>query len=412
MKVLNVFLSLLILLLAVASAVFSFFLFEKREQLVRGWEKMAMAINTAAASLDNGSGTEVAKTLAVKELGHDKFGELDNKLPKLQEHAGKIATERNDMAAALRKIAETVELDNLEPLAKFMELSSYAANARAVVGKVEGTVSRQNDILQQLCDVAKKLKADLTVSALKGDNYSSELGKLDSRISAVHTRIKNDDSQFENIFSIAGGSSALDFGDSAYQASTAKVVGAVRDLKDKYVQSGEALKAQGNKVTSLQGKIKAQDGRITGLNEIISKKILEIKRLNIIISGSDNPNIIVNPWENGSGEARRAVQGKIIKVDRKYGFVVVDLGTGTTVKQRIGKKINYVNPVIPADAAMIVARNIESADGEYIGEIKLIKIHDDCSIAHVISAAKGKGIAVGDTVFFSSAQIAAMDKKK
>ncbi|MDD5697654.1 MAG: hypothetical protein PHH77_03465 [Victivallaceae bacterium] len=373
---------------------------------------MAQAINTTAASLDNGSGTEVAKTLTAKSLGHDKFEDLDNKLPKLQEHAGKIVAERNNMAVALRKIAETVEVDNLEPLAKFKELTSYTANTQAVVNKVESVISHQNDTLQRLCDVAKKLKADLTVSALKGDNYSGELGKLDDRINAVNARIKNDDSQLENIFSIAGGSSALDFGDNAYKSSTDKVVGAVRNLKDKYIHASEALKVQGNKVTSLQDSIKAKDGRITGLNEIVSKKTLEIKRLNNIISGSEGANIVVDPWENGSQESRRAAQGKIIKVDRKYGFVVVDLGTGTNIKQRIGKKINYVNPMIPVGAKMIVARNIESTDGEYIGEIKLIKVHEDCSIANVVSVVQGKRVAVGDTVFFSSAQVAAMDQKK
>ena len=37
MKILNIFLSILILLLAAAVAVFSFFLYEKRDKMIDGW---------------------------------------------------------------------------------------------------------------------------------------------------------------------------------------------------------------------------------------------------------------------------------------------------------------------------------------------------------------------------------------
>ena len=42
MKVVNVVLSILILLLAAASAAFSYFLFEKRGQLTGGWNKICL----------------------------------------------------------------------------------------------------------------------------------------------------------------------------------------------------------------------------------------------------------------------------------------------------------------------------------------------------------------------------------
>jgi hypothetical protein len=411
MKVLNIFLSILILLLAAASAVFSFFLYEKRDKMIKGWDKMAQAVTSSAASLDEGSGTEVAKTLAAENLGHDKYDDLDEKLPKLKEHATNVIAERNDMATALRKIAETSEMDNVQAASEFTSLKNYKKNINAVVGKVTSNVKRQNNILRRLCTTASTLKADLTVSGLKGSNYNSEFKKLDNKVKVVKARIVDADRQFKSIFSTAGGKGRLDFSDRAYRRSTGKVSSAVRGLKNKYNQSKSALRSEGAKVASLQRTIKSKDGRIGGLNKILKKKILEIKRLNNIISGGKDGGVIDSPWENGSKEARRAVQGKIIKVDRKYGFVVVDLGTGTTVRQKIGKKTNFASPVIPVNAKMIVARGIESADGKYIGEIKLIKIHEDCSIANVISTVKGKGVAVGDTVFFSGAQVNAMSKK-
>jgi hypothetical protein len=411
MKVLNIFLSILILLLAAASAVFSFFLYEKRDTMIKGWEKMAHAVSSSAASLDEGSGTEVAKTLSAENLGHDKYDDLDAKLPKLKEHATNVITERNNMATALRKIAETSEMDNVKAVSEFQSLKNYKTNINAVVSKVDSNVRRQGATLRAICSTAKNLNVDLTVNALKSSNYNSELGKFDKKIKVVKNRLSDADRQFKNIFSVADGSGRLDFSDSSYKSSTGKVVSAVRGLKNRFNESKSALKSEGAKVVSLQNTVKARDGRISGLNKILKKKILEIKRLGIIIAGKEGGGAIESPWENGSKEARRAVQGKIIKVDRKYGFVVVDLGTGTTVKQKIGTKMNYASPVFPVNATMIVARDIESANGKYIGEIKLIKIHEDCTIANVVSTVQGKGVAVGDTVFFSGAQIDAMSKK-
>ena len=71
MKVVNVVLSILILLLAIASAVFSYFLFDKRSQLVEGWKKMATTINQSATEMDKGSGTKVGGELSVAALSHE-----------------------------------------------------------------------------------------------------------------------------------------------------------------------------------------------------------------------------------------------------------------------------------------------------------------------------------------------------
>jgi len=412
MKVLNIFLSILILLLAVATAVFSFFLYEKRAQLIDGWEKMAQTVNKSAVSLDQGSGTEVAKALTVEELKHNKYEDLDQKLPKLPEHASNVVTERDNMAKALRSIAETVEMDNVKPLADFQALKSYQTNTSAVVSKVQDVTERQNEILQKICDSARKVSVDLTVSALKGSNYTSEINKFNQKINFINSRINDADRQFRTIYSVTGESSQLNFSGSSYKSSTAKVVSAVRKLNSKYIEAQRTIQDKGDKVADLQKTIKARDGRIDGLNELMKKKILEIKRLKKIINGDKDIDIVVDPWLDGSKDARLAVQGKIIKVDRKYGFVVVDIGSGTIVEQKIGTKVNKPNPVIPVNAQMIVARNIESPKGKYIGEIKIMKVNEDCSIANVLSTVKGQSVAVGDTVFFSEAQVDAITTTK
>ena len=103
MKVANIILSILILIMALASAAFSYFLFEKRDVFVNGWGKMATAIHNTSKTLDNNSGTKVAGKLAPEELSHEKYADLDSKLQMLTNQTRKVVAERDELADALRR---------------------------------------------------------------------------------------------------------------------------------------------------------------------------------------------------------------------------------------------------------------------------------------------------------------------
>jgi hypothetical protein len=93
----------------------------------------------------------------------------------------------------------------------------------------------------------------------------------------------------------------------------------------------------------------------------------------------------------------------VVEVSRKFGFVVVDLGANATVKQRIGKKINYVNPEVKTGDQFVVIRNLDSGSPQFIGKIKLVKVDENCSIANIVAGStSGHDIKVGDSVVFSS----------
>ena len=77
MKAINIVLSILILLLAAAAAVFSYFLYEKRSQFVTGWDKMAEIVNESAKALDQGSGTNLGSKLTKDALGHRNYANLE-----------------------------------------------------------------------------------------------------------------------------------------------------------------------------------------------------------------------------------------------------------------------------------------------------------------------------------------------
>jgi uncharacterized coiled-coil DUF342 family protein len=409
MKVINVLLSILILLLAAASAVFSYFLFEKREQLVMGWEKMATTVNQTAAELDKGSGTKVASNLSADSLGHNKYAELDKKLPELKKQAASIIKQRDELSTAIRKIASIVEMQNIANLDEFKKLATYPANKTRVVRFVEEVKARQDDTIQMICSTARTVGVSISADDLKGSDYASSYRKLDSKIKGIKGRFNNYQSYFYRIANIVG-APRPNFSDRQYYSSIKNVTNYVQKLKNNYNSNVRALASAKSKVNSLNGVIRTKNGQIAGLNKTVVNKNGEIKRLQVIISGGQkDADKVAKVWQPGSPEARRAVQGKVIDVNRKYGFVVVDLGSKTLVKQKIGKKVNPVNPIIKNNVDMIVARGLESKNGEYIGKIKLVKIHDNCAIANVVPGSTGdKKVRVGDTVYFSNEQIAQM----
>ena len=137
MKIANIILSVLILLLAAACAVFSYFLFEKRSQFVSGWAKMAQAINACAVELDKDSGLKpLAAELSVQALSHEAYSSLDQKLPKLAERSKQIINVRNDLADALCRVGNAVEMKGLPDAKSMRGIDTHEAGQNAIVGAV------------------------------------------------------------------------------------------------------------------------------------------------------------------------------------------------------------------------------------------------------------------------------------
>ncbi|QSH40759.1 hypothetical protein P0136_11590 [Lentisphaerota bacterium ZTH] len=415
MKAFNVLLSILVLLLAIASAVFSYFLFEKRQQMILGWEKMAKAINQSATSLDSGSGTEIARQVSAENLSHKKYSELDNHLPKLNELSQQIIRQRDDFSKTLRKIAHVIELENTADIQEFQKLATYSPNKTRVVEGIEHMKERRDRTLRMICATAKKVGASVSVNDLQSDNYAGEFRKLDDKISAIQSKFSAYNSNFKKIASLVGAPSPT-FSDSEYKSSIAKIASSVSSMKSEYDSAKKQLETTNSRIAKLKNTITEKDGQISSLNKSLTVKEKEIDRLAGIIHGSKGGAkklAGLKLWQTGSPESRRAVQGKVIEVNDRYGFIVVDLGRKTRVKQHIGKKVNNVDPVIQNNAAMIVARSLDSGDGEFVGKIKLFKVHNDCSIAKVIPGSTGdRRVKVGDTVYFSNEQIAQMMSSK
>ena len=132
MVIVNRIVNILILLAAIAAAVFSYMLFSKREKLLDGWNQMATAIQTTAKTMDDGgaSGTAAAKDLPVEKMLHTNYEQLGQVLPKLNKNAKDLITQRNDLASAMEEVAKQVKASSFSATSAGMEVSEASWTSR------------------------------------------------------------------------------------------------------------------------------------------------------------------------------------------------------------------------------------------------------------------------------------------
>jgi hypothetical protein len=401
MKIINILLCILIFILAALSAASSYFLYEKREQMLKGWDKMAQSVNATAKVLDKDAGTTIATTLSPEALGHVNYSDLDNKLPALQKQAEAVVKQRDDLVKSIRKIAGIMESDKSGSNADFQDLKKYTGSSNKLVRDITNIKERQDDCFDRVAKTAGRIGVRISADNLKSAEYGSYISKIDSKLKAINSRKNVFDNWMARIAKKVGVKDNVR--GSKYNSILPKVYRGVETMKGKLVSTASRLKAANSKIEKSNSIVGRKDKYIASLNSKVKTKEKEINRLKKIISGDDNTTIIPDPWADGGKLVRSATKGSVVEVSRKFGFVVVDLGSSASVKQRIGKKINYVNPQVKTGDQFVVIRNLDSGSPKFIGKIKLVKVDENCAIANIVAGStSGSDIKVGDSVVFAS----------
>lgn len=396
MKILNIILCVFILLLAAASAAASYMLYEKRVQLVNGWGKMATAINQTAVKLEEKSGRKVSKDLSAEELSHIKYAELDAKLEKLKTLAADLIRQRNAMAASLREIGMSAEVANLPSEAQLLDFTTSNSSARQIVSGVNQLRARRNLLANLISNSARRVNVSLATKDLTNGDARAAVRKFDDRVSGIQAQFTAYRNTLSGISEIAGGS-AVRMTDANYAQELAKVTRSVTALREQYSKAMENAKREQSKRLQSENAVKARDGQIKTLRLNIASKEDEISQYRRAL-GMDTRSF--TPWKSGSPECRRAVRGKVVAVNEKFGYIGIDLGSDTLVRQPIGGKSVAVNPEIQSGMTMFITRNADNPDKvEYIGKVKLTTVDTDTSIAEAVELAPDRKIRVGDAVF-------------
>ena len=401
----NLIACIIVLVLALISAACSYFLYEKRVQFVDGWNQMSTAINTSAKTIDSRGNKKFASKLTPDTLSHKNYkalnanlknltdqstefvkqydeltAERDNlkeTLAKTQAELNRIKNQRQQMAATFAAISDKIGA-NAGNASSFADINLYSGRIKMLKEKVDQLFNSRENIVRELQTIAKNEKFTIDKQKLYS-NPRSGMAPLNAKI-AEHKRAR---SNYANSLRSIAAVAKVQFTDNGTAATT--VNNGVRKLNDN-------LRTAQNQVSSYKQQIGALQATTAKLNE-------KIKKLNNVIDDRNRAlNLPVTErepkvWKRGSIEARSALIGKVIEVSNDYGYIVIDFGTETTVKQVIGNKELAINPDIETGLAFNVTRG-----DDFIAEITLHHISAKESTASIPVAKAAKEIKVGDSV--------------
>lgn len=414
MKKFNIVACIIVLLLAVASAVLSYFLYEKRVLFIDGWSQMSEAIHKSAEIVDkrdddNPEGkesgiTKFAGDLTAAKLSHKSYTKdgLAKSLKKLEEQSTEfvkqyqalkevlantrkelenITGQRNRMAAVFASIGSRVKAGTGNK-DKFADLAGYQGQINSVSSAVDRVVSNRDAIAKEIAAIVKNNGGSLNDASLKSGNVRSALAPLNKVISDIKGQRNNYGQSLKLLASRVG----VRFNDDGKPAS-AKVV---TDAVNKRLAEVSSLQNQLSSAKRENGKLNANLKKANSDIASLKQAVAEYRRILDLKDSDADP----KSWRRGSVEARCAVTGQITRVSPEYGYVVIDIGSDTTVTQKIGNKELVVNPDLEDGLSFNVVR-----DGSLIAVVTLTNVGEKESTAN-IPADKVGAINVGDKIVF------------
>ena len=381
MKIVNIVLSALILVLALVCTVFSFFLFQKRTDMVKGWDTMAASISTASTNL----GKPVAKdALDFKTGDSSRMTATTNTLVS---ESKKVFDQRNGLAADIQVIAKAARFEEKDvPSAE--QLISQTGNAgkdaenkevtsvTLIANKVAGTA--------KALDIEKAEHKNNIAAIAKSAGAKPNRKAIISRITKYQRDLRNTRDNLKNTQNqLAKTEKDLKDEKKARAKVEANLKAELRAVKN---QRDNALKAQDEAE-------RMKDAEIRKCEQALAKVMADYKRVTAEDYG------VTPVLKDGSPEVRAKVKGTVRKVDPKNGYIVIDLSTSTRIDHKIGKVVKHMDPKFKKGDELVVVRNNAEGKPQFIARIKINSIDDKCSVANIPA---DKVIQLGDTVIDNS----------
>jgi hypothetical protein len=413
MAMFNKVLNIIVFVLAICAVVFGFLLFQKREELRKRGDSMARMINRVSTILDRNSGTEIKNQLIPKKLEldaekdpnasknekislyHDNYKNLQAVLRPFEQQADAVISQRDTLGTALNTVMVTLQVPQSESFApsEFQNVATYEAKKNDLLAVVKKVSDRDNALVKQIVDSAEVIGFSIEADALQSlDEFSTPLEEFGTKVSVLKARSDTYESHIKSVCDILSISSpSLEGDDYADALATAKT--AVQGVKDEFEQTKKDLKFTKEKLAETEDRLNQEIEKVAKLeklNEKLKKEIVDLK-------GGDDAGDV-----EGGGDGRdflvNKLEGKVLKVNKKWDFVVIDLGKEAAKnKMIIGKKNpKEINVALPEGKVMDITRN-----NKFLGQIKIIRVNDNCAIGDILAGNKQGSIEPGDKVFFA-----------
>ena len=421
MKGFNVVLAAVIFVLAAASSVFSYFLYEKRANLVTGHSYFAKQITEATQKLESESGTVLSDKVNTETLRHDQpLSVMNDQLTEFNKLVSAVVAERDVLATTLVNVGNAIDFRKSK--ADYTKLASYKKTTAALLTYATNYRNRTNKIIESIVSSGQKLGTkSLSSGALKGASYQDAYKELDKRIDFWRNRQKAYENSVAQIAAALKGARPSN-NENTYAQGLKTLVSHANTVYTARLEFEKKWKGEVDKVKSRDTQIANLKKEIGKLNNTIKAKDLDIRTLEQMMGIDRNRRKI----KDGSAAALRLIRtqkkGKIMEVNGKFGFVVISLGKNTRVqdyydykKDRSGKREKGtwdVDPMIAEGMIFTIARDMPSGEAEYINKVKVVKVDDYCAIAEAMDSKTGKNILEDDFVYMADDQLEKWDKER
>jgi len=422
----NAIISCILAVLAIAAGVFSFSLFNRRNEFRGRAEILAETLTKVAATMDKDSSTRLAQTVTFTKA--DPFAQTPESGSLSWKAYNDAKAEENDYAAFAQTMAQIRDLSALFH-AQRGELAAHLANFTVILGLPEQQVSTTE--LQNLANSQTQSRAVAQLVehvSMVRDRDRAILDALVQLSDTLRIRLDRDsfiqrrqgvDAKQKPILEDYNISMALrDLEDTAkalrqrcesYRDALVQAVTTVNkhnwetrrfhieDARD-YIIAMQTLQsdfAQINEKLILLEKTQAELDNTRNTLEVVTGELqqrredlgeLEAKLATAKRKQEELVNrlrILQPDTDSRTGEpeiiARNRVQGKVLRVDDNWKFIIIDLGYG----------------VVNRGTRLLVAR-----DDECIARIEVSKVLGSISMAEILPDVQQGPIQVGDRVIF------------
>lgn len=369
MKTFNIITCVIVLILALVSAVFSYFLYEKRVQFVDGWMQMSNAIHTSAQTIDTQSDNKFAPELTAQKLSHKTYSKsgMDNQLKNLTQQSAEFVKQYENAlagwAAMSKSISESAR--NIEGVFRKgaadglaeadLALDNKTFNEEEFGQKVGKFTALNKDFVRlfvETRDTLRRREAELRNVTQQRDQMADTFARIGSVIGAG-TGTKAD---FANLSTYRARINKISSAVSALYSSRSAIVDQIDRIAGKKVDRNAIYSNARNGIRPLEDAVNAhKNARIkyAGALSSIAARLKVAGFKDDLSKGYSDPGKIVST--NNSELAKiPALQGQLSSAHRNIGNLQ------TTVANR-DKEIKRLNGVI-GDYKTILALKDSDAD--------------------------------------------------
>jgi hypothetical protein len=390
MLILNRFLNVINLLLAIAACGTALLLNQRRIELRERADVFATNIVETVVEIDGKTGTDtwlgdgIGDTIKAEQFGweayHNNPDAIKKQLTDIKALMAKATEHRNQLSTEILRLGKAVKapFDIEDDKAIVRTLNQYGQTeeqVKIIESHIEALDKREKEIVAQIVALSNTINKAIEASdindpsTLEDQSYTTPLEKLNRNVKNLYDRANTLSETFKQAIAaapLADWTADADqlASEDEYASQTAKFIADMEAYNKKvkeFQAAAEKIEELMVKTEELELNLEDANGEINELKNTVGKKDTEIARLERQVE-------LLTPDEDAVGAMPPNLTATVLEVNTTFDFIVIDKGSEDEVFNRGEMLIHH--------------------DGEYVCKVKITRVLDNKAIAEVLNVAR------------------------